>query len=184
MRLNVFIVARCFLLFARCLLLFALTSNQQKVKSNKQRVKCTEQQAKTNEQWTKLTSNKRKLTSNEQKLRSIEQKPISNEQKLMSNEQRTKSSASKYIYPKYLELKLEHQGEDAKLLDLDIKLEDIFVYKFFEKKCKFPFFILRILICWAIFHHQYSIIYSEFLWITFWLTLTDFVPKASQLYSK
>ena len=170
MRLNVFIVARCFLLFARCLLLFALTSNQQKVKSNKQRVKCTEQQAKTNEQWTKLTSNKRKLTSNEQKLRSIEQ--------------RTKSSASKYIYPKYLELKLEHQGEDAKLLDLDIKLEDIIVYKFFEKKCKFPFFILRILICWAIFHHQYSIIYSEFLWITFWLTLTDFVPKASQLYSK
>ena len=177
MRLNVFIVARCFLLFARCLLLFALTSNQQKVKSNKQRVKCTEQQAKTNEQWTKLTSNKRKLRSNEQK-------PISNEQKLMSNEQRTKSSASKYIYPKYLELKLEHQGEDAKLLDLDIKLEDIFVYKFFGKKCKFPFFILRILICWAIFHHQYSIIYSEFLWITFWLTLTDFVPKASQLYSK
>ena len=34
------------------------------------------------------------------------------------------SSSYKYIYPKQLELKLEHQGEHATFLDLDTAIED------------------------------------------------------------
>ena len=50
----------------------------------------------------------------------------------------------KNIYPKELELKVEHQGNHASLLDLDIKIKDsVFVYKFFDKRDKFPFFIVR-----------------------------------------
>ena len=42
------------------------------------------------------------------------------------------SSSYKYIYPKQLELKLEHRGEHSTFLDLDITIEDsLFVYKFF-----------------------------------------------------
>ena len=53
-------------------------------------------------------------------------------------------SSYKYIYPKQLELKLEHQGELATFLDLDITIEgDIFVYKLFDKRDKLPFFIIR-----------------------------------------
>ena len=40
--------------------------------------------------------------------------------------------------------KLEHQAEHATFLDLDMAVEDnIFVYKLFDKKDKFPFFIVR-----------------------------------------
>ena len=34
------------------------------------------------------------------------------------------SSSYKYIYPKHLELTLEHQGEHAAFLDLDVTTED------------------------------------------------------------
>ena len=62
----------------------------------------------------------------------------------------------KYIYLKQLELKLEHQEEHAKFLDLDITIENnILVYKLFNKRDKFPFFIV-IRTCRAIFHRQYS----------------------------
>ena len=54
-------------------------------------------------------------------------------------------SSYKFIYPKQLELKLEHQGEHATCLDLDITIEDnIFLRKLFDKRDKFPFFIVRI----------------------------------------
>ena len=39
------------------------------------------------------------------------------------------------IYPKELELKLEHQGSNAKFFDLDIEIKDgVFVYKLFDKR--------------------------------------------------
>ena len=48
------------------------------------------------------------------------------------------------IYPKELELKLEHQGSNAKFLDLDIEIKDgVFVYKLFDKRDAFSFEIVR-----------------------------------------
>ena len=39
---------------------------------------------------------------------------------------------------------MEHQVTDATFLDLEITLKDnIVIYKFFDKKDKFPFFIVR-----------------------------------------
>ena len=53
-------------------------------------------------------------------------------------------SSYDYIYPKQFELKLEHQGKHATFLDLNITIEDnIFAYKLFDKRDKFPFFIVR-----------------------------------------
>ena len=49
----------------------------------------------------------------------------------------------KNIYPKELELRVEHQGNHASFLDLDIEIEDsVFVYKLFDKRDKFPFFVV------------------------------------------
>ena len=48
------------------------------------------------------------------------------------------------IYPAELELKCEHQGLHATYLDLDISVQDgLFVYKLFDKRDNFPFFIVR-----------------------------------------
>ena len=53
------------------------------------------------------------------------------------------SKSFKYIYSGELELKLEHSGTHATYLDLDIKTEDgMFVYKVFDKREKFLFFIV------------------------------------------
>ena len=53
------------------------------------------------------------------------------------------SFSYKCIYPKQLERKLEHQGEYATFLDLDITIEDyIFVYNLLNKWDKFSFFIV------------------------------------------
>ena len=50
------------------------------------------------------------------------------------------SKSFKCIYPEEFELKLNN----ATFLDLDIKIEDeVFVYKLFDKRGKFPFFIVR-----------------------------------------
>ena len=46
-------------------------------------------------------------------------------------------------YPKELELKVGHQGKHASFLDFDIKIKDsVFLYRLFEKRDKFPFFIV------------------------------------------
>ena len=51
------------------------------------------------------------------------------------------SNAFKCIYPKELELKIEHSGMHATFLDLDIKIENwMFIYKLFDKRDKFSFF--------------------------------------------
>ena len=48
------------------------------------------------------------------------------------------------IYPTELELKVEHSGNHATFLDLDITLNDgVFTYKLFDKRDAFPFFIVR-----------------------------------------
>ena len=48
------------------------------------------------------------------------------------------------IYPPELELKVENQGNHATFLDLDITIVDgLFVYKLFDKRDTFPFFIVR-----------------------------------------
>ena len=49
------------------------------------------------------------------------------------------------MYPKETELKVEHHGIHASFLDLVIKTEDsVFVYKLFEIRGKFSFFIARV----------------------------------------
>ena len=69
------------------------------------------------------------------------------------------SESFKCIYLGELELKLEHSGTHATFLDLDIKIEDgIFVYKLFDKRDKFPFFIARMSTLKAIFHQSYSMV--------------------------
>ena len=48
------------------------------------------------------------------------------------------------IYPSDLQLKCEHQGTHATYLDLEIYVCDgIFIYKLFDKRDGFPFFIVR-----------------------------------------
>ena len=98
------------------------------------------------------------------------------------------SKSYKNIYPKELELKLEHHGKHATFLDLDIKIEHgIFIYKLFDKRDKFPFFIVRMPhlqsnIPSSIF---YGSIFSEFLRIArCTLRFQDFIPRASELYKR
>ena len=48
------------------------------------------------------------------------------------------------INPKQLELKVEHQGDDATLLNLDITIEEgAFIYNLLDKRDSFPFSIIR-----------------------------------------
>lgn len=48
------------------------------------------------------------------------------------------------IYPPSMQLKVEHQGIHATFLDLDITIKDSqFIYKLFDKRDNFPFFIVR-----------------------------------------
>ena len=92
------------------------------------------------------------------------------------------------IYPSQLELKLEHHGSHATFLDLDITIKDnIFVYKLFDKRDKFPFHVVRM-------PHQssnipttifYGSIFSEFLRIArCTLLFQDFIPRVSELFHR
>ena len=67
------------------------------------------------------------------------------------------SSSYKYIYLKQLELKLEHQGEDAKFLDLEIiHLRKIYLQISFLSEGTIFLSLLYIwLVCGAISQHQY-----------------------------
>ena len=98
------------------------------------------------------------------------------------------SSSFNKIYPQDLSLKVEHEGTHATFLDLDITIKDgIFVYKLFDKRDKFPFFIIRMPhlssnIPSSIF---YGSVFSEFLRIArCTLIFEDFIPRASELYSR
>ena len=90
------------------------------------------------------------------------------------------------IYPKELELKVEHQGNHATFLDLDITIQDgIFIYKLFDKRDAFPFFIVRMpCMCSNIpsTTFKYGSVMSEFLRnARNTLQLTDFIPRAREL---
>ena len=48
------------------------------------------------------------------------------------------------IYPKELELKVEHQGDYVTFLNLDITIrEGTVIYNLFEKRHSFPFSVVR-----------------------------------------
>jgi hypothetical protein len=94
----------------------------------------------------------------------------------------------KEIYPPELDLKLESTGNQASFLNLDIQIViKRFVYKLYDKRDDFPFFIVRMPhkdsnICQNIF---YSSFVGEFLRIgRSTLLLQDFLPKAKELLGR
>ena len=92
------------------------------------------------------------------------------------------------IYPPTLELKLEHQGDHATFLDLDITIvDDIFVYKLFDKRDDFPFAIIRMPYLGSDIPSYifYGTILSEFLRIArCTLLFEDFVLITRALYHR
>ena len=94
----------------------------------------------------------------------------------------------KEIYPSNLELKCEHEGTYATFLELDIKkVDDIFVYKLFDKRDGFAFFIVRMpdLSGNIPSHVFYGSVMSEFLRIArCTLLYTDFLPSIISLFKR
>ena len=92
------------------------------------------------------------------------------------------------IYPAELELKCEHQGTHATFLDLDISIANgIFVYKLFDKRDGFPFFIVRMpdLSGNIPSHVFYGSVMSEFLRISrCTLLYSDFLSSAISLFKR
>ena len=92
------------------------------------------------------------------------------------------------IYPNELELKCEHQGSHATFLDLDISIIDgIFVYKLYDKRDNFPFFIVRMPdLSGNIPSHVFcGSVMSEFLRIArSTLYYSDFLPSAISLFKR
>ena len=92
------------------------------------------------------------------------------------------------IYPPDLELKCEHQGSHATFLDLEINVIDgIFVYKLYDKRNNFPFFIVRMpdLSGNIPLHVFYGSVMSEFLRISRCsLRYSDFLPSAISLFKR
>ena len=92
------------------------------------------------------------------------------------------------IYPPELELKCEHQGTHATFLDLDINISNgIFVYKLFDKRDDFPFFIVRMPdLSGNIPNHVfYGSVMSEFLRIArCTLLYKDFLKSAIALFKR
>ena len=89
------------------------------------------------------------------------------------------------IYPHELELKEEHYGDHATILNLDVTIEDRkFIFKLYDKRDDFAFFIVRMPhmssnIPKSIF---YSAFVGEFLRIgRSTLKFDHFVPKAKEL---
>ena len=92
------------------------------------------------------------------------------------------------IYPEELDLKCEHHGTRATFLDLEIYICDgIFVYRLFDKRNDFPFFIVRMpdLSGNIPSHVFYGSVMSEFLRIArCTLHYADFLPVASNLLKR
>ena len=91
----------------------------------------------------------------------------------------------KDIYPNELELKVEHEGDSASFLNLDIRVEENqFAYKLYDKRDAFPFSIVRMPYLYSIIPTKifYSALIGEFLRIArATLYLSDFEPKAIDL---
>ena len=92
------------------------------------------------------------------------------------------------IYPDQLELKCEHQVTHATFLQLDITIRDgIAIFKLFDKRDNFPFFIVRMpdLRGNIPAHVFYGSVMSEFLCIgRSTLLYSDSLPVASSLYKR
>ena len=95
------------------------------------------------------------------------------------------SRSYREIYPSELQLKCEHQGKHATFCDLDVRIvDDMFIYKLFDKRDDFPFSIVRMPdlsgnLPSFIF---YGSIMSEFLRIARCTRLVeDFIPRAKSL---
>ena len=92
------------------------------------------------------------------------------------------------IYPQDLELKCEHHGSHATFLDLEINVIDgIFVYKLYDKRDNFPFFIVRMPDLGGNIpsHVFYGSVMSEFLRISrCTLRYSDFLPSAVSLFNR
>ena len=92
------------------------------------------------------------------------------------------------IYPSDLQLKCEHQGTHATYLDLEIYVCDgIFIYKLFDKRDGFPFFIVRMpdLNGNIPSHVFYGSVMSEFLRVArCTLLYTDFLKSATGLFNR
>ena len=92
------------------------------------------------------------------------------------------------IYPSDLHLKCEHQGIHATVLDLEINVIDgIFVYKLFDKRDGFPFFIVRMPDLHGNIptHVFYGSVMSEFLRIAHCtLYYTDFLRSSVGLFQR
>ena len=94
----------------------------------------------------------------------------------------------KNIYSNELQLKVKHQGNLRSILDLDMKTDDsVFVYKLFDKRDNFSFFIVRMS------HLSSNIpctffggsILSERLQIArHTRKINYFIPRASDLFSR
>ena len=92
--------------------------------------------------------------------------------------------SNKYIYPKQLELKLEHQEKHATFLYLDItNVDNIFVFKLLDKRDTFPFFIVHM--PYLLSNIPSWILYGSMFW-EFLQTarLAGFVPKTCRLYTR
>ena len=94
----------------------------------------------------------------------------------------------KEIYSKELNHKLEHEGNHATFLDLEIMIVDgVFVYTLFDKRDQFSFFIVRMphLSSNIPSYIFYGTIFSEILRIArCTLQLDHFIIKAYELYNR
>ena len=98
------------------------------------------------------------------------------------------ANTNKNIYPEELDLKLEHSGTHATFLNLDINITDgKFVYKLFDKRDSFPFFIVRMPYLSSNIPKNifYSALIGEILRIArSTLFFKDFLPKAKELVKR
>ena len=92
------------------------------------------------------------------------------------------------IYPPELQFKCEHSGDYAPFSELEITIVDgIFVYKLFDKRDAFLFFIVRMPnVSGNIpFHIFYGSIMSEILRIArSTLHYGDFIPRTTNLFER
>ena len=93
------------------------------------------------------------------------------------------------IYPHELHLKCEHSGNHATFLELDITIVDgLFVYKLFDNRNAFHFFIVKMPdvsgnIPFHFYIPSYGSIMSEILRIArSTLHYGDFIPRTSDLF--
>ena len=94
----------------------------------------------------------------------------------------------KDIYPEELDLKIEHHGQHASFLSLDINIiENQFIYKLYDKRDAFPFSIVRMPHIGSNIPKNifYSALVGEVLRIArSTLMLEDFIPKAKDVISR